>query len=88
MSGNDRRTPRLRRDVVEAARMRVDCAVDARELFLEQHVGSLTGETLVICLLEGVEGAPQFAMRDHGVERNAHLGFEFAVDVHELLLVD
>jgi len=80
----DRRPLAFQRQVVEPARMRVDGAVDARELLLEHHVAALLGKPCVVRVLEGLEGAHQLAMGDHGVERNAGLGFQFrcSVDVH------
>ncbi len=83
---------RLQRDLVEPARLRVDRAIDARELFLQHDVAAapLVVEPLVVGLLERLEGAHQLAMRHHGVERNARLGFQIVVGSIsiEVLLVD
>ena len=69
--------------------MRVDRRVEARELFLQHDVAAAPfdgREPLVIGLLERLEGAHHFAMRHHGVERNARLGLEFGIDIHWVLL--
>jgi hypothetical protein len=89
----DRRTRAFQRKLVEPARLRVERAVEARELFLQHDVaGTLVAERLVLVVgvLERLEGAHHLAMRHHGVERNARLGLEIVVgiDIHWVLLAN
>ncbi len=81
----EHRTRGLQHRLVDEALVLVEGGVDARELLLDEHVAAAPfagAEPLVVRILEGLEGPHQFAVRHHGVGRNARLGLELVVHLH------